>query len=67
VTRPETGNNPDTRRSLGEAVDEVRWDHDPLRKLLSPLVASARYFEEFPWDGEEENQEAGPAASLNLP
>lgn len=43
------------RRTLGEAVDEVRWTYDPSQRLLSPLVEAARYFEDFPWDGEPED------------
>jgi hypothetical protein len=49
---PETGEQ--RPATLGEAVSGVRWDYDPSLRLLSPLVASARYFEQFPWDGEEE-------------
>lgn len=49
---PETGEpRPAT---LGEAVSGVRWDYDPSQRLLSPLVEAARYFEAFPWDGDEE-------------
>jgi len=40
--------------TLGEVVNEVRWDYDPGQRLLSPLVKAARFFEEFPWDGEDE-------------
>ena len=40
--------------TLGEVVNEVRWDYDPSQRLLSPLVEAARFFEAFPWDGEDE-------------
>jgi hypothetical protein len=49
LTGPD-GNEP--ARTLGEAVDAVRWSYDPSQRLLSPLVETARYFEDFPWDGE---------------
>jgi len=49
---PETGEK--RPLTLGEAVSEVRWDYDPSQRLLSPLVKAARFFEEFPWDGEDE-------------
>ncbi|HBL27189.1 MAG TPA: hypothetical protein DD490_10175 [Acidobacteria bacterium] len=45
--------------TLADALDGVRWDFDPTRRILSPLVATARWFEDFPWDGEE--GEAAPA------
>lgn len=45
--------------TLGEAVSGVRWDYDPSQRLLSPLVEAARYFEAFPWDGDEEPAPAG--------
>lgn len=48
--RRETGE--ERPATLGEAVSGVRWDYDPAQRLLSPLVETARYFEEFPWDGE---------------
>lgn len=47
--------------TLGEAVSGVRWDYDPSQRLLSPLVEAARYFEEFPWDGEDEPGARPPA------
>jgi len=37
--------------SLADALEEVRWDYDPTRRLASPLLPTARYFEDFPWDG----------------
>ncbi|HKV08361.1 MAG TPA: hypothetical protein VJ725_09500 [Thermoanaerobaculia bacterium] len=48
--RPEAGGKPLV--TLGEVVNAVRWDYDPSRELLSPLVETARYFQDFPWDGE---------------
>jgi hypothetical protein len=51
MKRPEAG---ETRPTLGELVNEVRWDYDPAQRLLSPLVPAAKYFEEFPWNGEPE-------------
>ena len=57
---PETGEQ--RPATLGEAVSGVRWDYDPSLRLLSPLVAAARYFEQFPWDGEEEPGPLGTPA-----
>ena len=54
---PETGEK--RSPTLGEAVNGVRWDYDPSQRLLSPLVETARYFEEFPWDGEDEPETPG--------
>ena len=51
-------------RTLGEAVDAVRWTYDPTQRLLSPLVEAARYFEDFPWDGEPAD---GPQAVEESP
>lgn len=45
------------RATLADAMDGVRWDYDPARQILSPLVATARWFEGFPWDGEESEGE----------
>lgn len=50
----------ETRPTLGEIVNEVRWDYDPAQRLLSPLVPAAKYFEEFPWNGEPEDEPAAP-------
>jgi hypothetical protein len=44
--------------TLGSVINEVRWDYDPAQRLLSPLVAAAKYFEEFPWNGEPEEEPA---------
>jgi hypothetical protein len=38
--------------TLGEVVNAVRWDYVPSQELLSPLVETALYFQDFPWDGE---------------
>lgn len=43
----------DRRVTLADALDEVRWDFDPERQVLSPLVTTARWFQDFPWDGDE--------------
>lgn len=43
--------------ALAEAIGAVRWDYDPGETLLSPLVATARFFASFPWDGEKEEDE----------
>lgn len=43
--------------TLADALDRVRWDYDPAQQLLSPLVATARWFEDFPWDGEGDADE----------
>ena len=51
MTRPEGG---EPLQTLGDAVDTVRWSYDPSQRLLSPLVEAAKYFEHFPWDGDEE-------------
>jgi hypothetical protein len=41
----------DLRASLADLLEEVRWDYDPARRLASPLLPTARYFEDFPWEG----------------
>jgi hypothetical protein len=48
------------RVSLADALEEVRWDYDPTRRLASPLLPTARYFADFPWDGQEEAEEKNP-------
>ena len=47
--------------TLADALDGVRWDYAAARPQVSPLVATARWFQDFPWDGEEEagDPEAG--------
>ena len=47
------------RITLADALDGVRWDFVAARPVLSPLVATTRWFEDFPWDGEE--GEAAPS------
>ena len=44
--------------TLADLLDSVRWDYDPAQRMLSPLVATARWFEGFPWDGEDGEEEA---------
>ena len=39
--------------TLADAIDGVRWEYDPAQQMLSPLVSTSRWFEGFPWDGEE--------------
>ena len=51
----------ETRPSLAELIDAVRWDYTPDERLLSPLTATARYFEAFPWDGEGGEEPPAPA------
>lgn len=55
---PETGEERPV--TLGEAVGGVRWDYDPTQRLLSPLVEAVRYFENFPWDGDLDEEPAAP-------
>lgn len=38
--------------STAETIDAIRWDYDPEGDQLSPLVSSARYFRDFPWESE---------------
>lgn len=38
--------------SLADLLDGVRWDYDPSRRELSPLLPAVRYFQDFPWSGE---------------
>lgn len=45
----------DSRTTLADLLDGVRWDFDPAQRLLSPLAATARWFEDFPWNGEEDD------------
>lgn len=52
-----TGTSPGPTReaaggSFAELMDRVVWDYSPRDEELSPLVSTARYFDEFPWDGE---------------
>lgn len=49
--------------TLADALDGVRWDFDAARQVLSPLAATARWFEDFPWDGEEweARSDSGPS------
>lgn len=50
--------------TLADLLDGVRWDFDPAQPPLSPLVATARWFEDFPWDGAEDGDappDSGPA------
>ena len=49
-----------SRASLADALEEVRWDYDPTRRLASPLLPTARYFADFPWDGQENAEEKKP-------
>ena len=49
------------RLTLADALDGVRWDFDPAQQILSPLVTTARWFEDFPWDGDE--GEAAPVVT----
>jgi hypothetical protein len=53
----------DLRASLADLLEEVRWDYDPARRLASPLLPTARYFEDFPWEGTDELP--APAASAD--
>jgi len=39
--------------TLAGLLDGARWEHDPARRPVSPLLPTARYFQDFPWDGEE--------------
>jgi hypothetical protein len=41
------------RTTLADALDRVRWEYDPVRGQVSPLVPTALYFQDFPWDGPE--------------
>ncbi len=51
---PELGADraPEAARA-GDTIDAVRWDYDPEDEHLSPLVATARYFSDFPWEPED--------------
>ena len=53
-------------RTLGEAVDAVRWSYDPSQRLLSPLVEAAKYFEHVPWDGEAGEEPVQPVSQQKL-
>ena len=54
-----------SRASLADALEEVRWDYDPTRRLASPLLPTARYFADFPWEGwEEDAEEKEPGLGL---
>ena len=51
-----------SRTTLADLLDGVRWDFDPAQRSLSPLVAAALWFEDFPWNGEGEGDGAATAA-----
>ena len=44
---------PSTPGTLADALQSVNWEYDEAVLDLSPLVATDRYFQSFPWDGEE--------------
>lgn len=52
--------------TLADLLDGVRWDFDPAQQRLSPLVATSRWFEDFPWEGEEDGA-APPGNGSALP
>lgn len=54
----ETGAAPPV--TLADVLGAVQWDYDPAQRLLSPLVTTARYFQDFPWDGEDEDGPDSP-------
>ncbi len=37
-----------------DVLDGVAWDFDPEDEYVSPLVATERYFRDFPWMPEDE-------------
>ena len=39
--------------SAGGLLDEVPWEFDPEAQDPSPLVATERYFLDFPWEPDE--------------
>ena len=49
------------RSSLADTMQSVLWEYDEEEHTLSPLVATLRYFESFPWEGPEERS-GEPAA-----
>lgn len=38
--------------SFAELMDRVVWDYSPRDDGPSPLESTARFFDEFPWNGE---------------
>jgi hypothetical protein len=42
--------------TLADLLDGVRWDFDPARQSLSPLAATSLWFEDFPWEGEDNEE-----------
>ena len=47
--------------TLADILESVNWEYDDAVLDLSPLVATDRYFQSFPWDGEEDPP-GGPAS-----
>lgn len=43
-------------KSSAHIFDTVRWDYDPEDDQLSALVPAERYFRNFPWEPEEEEE-----------
>jgi hypothetical protein len=37
-------------------MDSVSWDYDPGSEAVSPLVPTERYFRDFPWEGEPDDE-----------
>lgn len=37
-----------------EEMERIRWDYDPEDDLASPLVRTERYFQDFPWDADDD-------------
>lgn len=52
------------RPSLADTLQSVRWEYNEDEHSLSPLVATIRYFESFPWEGpaEDPDRAGEPAA-----
>jgi hypothetical protein len=48
VSAPPPGSG---RASLADALQSVAWEYNEDEASLSPLVATIRYFESFPWEG----------------
>jgi hypothetical protein len=55
--------NPPAPSTLADALQSVNWEYEGAVLDLSPLVATDRYFQSFPWDGEE----SLPADSARVP
>lgn len=54
-----SGSGRPVRPSLADTLQSVLWEYNEDEHSLSPLVATIRYFERFPWEGPDEGSGDG--------